>query len=118
MAVLTVGGGIYYMEHGNKQTFERAQEVVEDVVESVPHEPTEEEMRLAELMEIKEQEAKLEVKRDMQKEEQKVKVEDYKTRIASLQKEYDTYVASSSAEIKSTEAELANFIKATSMLKN
>lgn len=113
-----LGGGIYFMEHGNKETYQAVQEKVEDVKEIVTPEPTEGEKRLAEVMKVKEQEAKLEVKRDMQKEEYAKGKAEYETRIKALNDEFVGYKTTKEAEIKATEAELANFIKATTLSEN
>lgn len=93
----------------------QAQEIIE---QEQPVEPTAEELLYAEKLKIKEQEARLEAKRDIQIQELDAKSIEYSAHIAELQKEYDTYVAQKEAEIKETEAELASFIKATSLSKN
>lgn len=81
-------------------------------------EPTEEEKRLAELMKIKEQEARLEVQLDLQKEELAAKEAEFDSAIAALEKERDDYVAAKEGEIKATEAQLADFIKNTAVSRN
>lgn len=112
--ILGAGGGIYWMEHGNKEVYQAVQEKVEEVVQ----EPTEEDKRLAEIMKVKEQEAKLELKHDMLKEEYASGIAEFEARIKKLNEEKAAYDKEKSSEIKSAEAELANFIKATSVSKN
>lgn len=90
----------------------------QDIGQVIRQEPTEEELRLSELMKVKEQEARLEVKRDMQKEELATKSAEYKQKLSELQSEFDAYVKDKNAEIKETEAELASFMKATAVSKN
>lgn len=115
--ILGAGGGIYWMEHGNKEVYQAVQDKVEEVKEVV-QEPTEEDKRLAEIMKVKEQEAKLELKRDMLKEEYASGTAEFEARIKKLNEEKAAYDKEKSSEIKSAEAELANFIKATSVSKN
>lgn len=111
LAVIVIGlilGGITYK---NKEVQYEAPIQAQEVMEvAVPNEPTAEELLFAEKMKIKEQEARLESKRDVQKQELEAKSAEYDARIAELQKEYDAYVDQKEIEIKSTEAELASFI--------
>lgn len=101
--------GIVSVDNTQKESAEKVTEVTK---------PTKEEQRLADLMKIKEQEAKLEVKRDIQKEELETKSAEYESKIAALKAEYSGYVETKNSEIKATEAELASFIKATVESKN
>lgn len=116
VGVVLGGATVGYMKMTEPETY--TQEIIETVKEQVIHEPTEEEKLLAERMKIKEQEARLEVKRDMQKDEFEVKSAEYEEQIATLKKEYEAYTTATEAEIKATEAELASFIKAMALSKN
>lgn len=119
-------GGItiayFYFNHSDEVTY--VQEI-KDTVSLAPvpvKEPTAEEkaeaIQFAEIMKIKEQEARLEAKRNVQKEELRVKSADFEAQIEALKKEYTSYTTGKEAEIKATEAELASFIKATGLSKN
>lgn len=116
LGVVLGGATVGYMKMTEPETY--TQEIIETVKEQVVHEPTEEEKLLAERMKVKEQEARLEVKRDMQRNELKIKSAEYEEQIATLKKDYDAYTTAKEAEIKATEAELASFIKATTLSKN
>lgn len=116
VGVVLGGATVGYMKMTEPETY--TQEIIETVKEQVIHEPTEEEKLLAERMKIKEQEARLEVKREMQKDEFAEKSAEYEEQIATLKKEYEAYTTATEAEIKTTEAELASFIKSTTLSKN
>ncbi len=113
-------GGIIWLGYFSPLTttvVTTTQEVIENVTPEVK-EPTAEEKQFAEIMKVKEQEAKLEAKRNVQKEELKVKSADFEAQINALKAERDAYVSQKETEIKATEAELASFIKATALSKN
>ena len=116
VGVVLGGATVGYMKMTEPETY--TQEIIETVKEQVIHEPTEEEKLLAERMKIKEQEARLEVKREMQKDEFAEKSAEYEEQIATLNKEYEAYTTATEGEIKATEAKLASFIKAMALSKN
>ncbi len=114
--VLGILGGIMFFK--KSEPVQYIQQVADSVTPELPKEPTAEELLFAEKMKIKEQEARLETKRDVLKEQFETGSAEYESKIAALKAEFAAYASSSQAEIKTTEAELASFIKATSMSKN
>jgi ribosome recycling factor len=115
--VVGVLGGITYL-YMNKPVTYTQEIIIPQVKEEEPKEVSAEDQHFAELMKIKEQEARLEAKVQVKKEEFDVKDAEYTAKIAELQKEYDSYVATAEADIKASQAELASFIKATSLSKD
>lgn len=120
-------GGItlayFYFAHSGKVSWTR-EEIVNNTVDTFTPAPepvkelSAEDKEYEEIMKVKAQEAKLEAKRNVQKEELRIKRDEYDAQIKALQKERDEYVSTKEAEIKATEAELASFIKATALSKN
>lgn len=108
LGVVLGGATVGYMKMTEPETY--TQEIIETVKEQIVPEPTEEEKLFAERMKVKEQEARLEVKRDMQKDELAAKSAEYEAQIATLKEEYAAYTTAKETEIKATEAELASFM--------
>lgn len=108
VGVVLGGATVGYMKMTEPETY--TQEIIETVKEQIVPEPTEEEKLFAERMKVKEQEARLEVKRDMQKDELAAKSAEYEAQIATLKEEYAAYTTAKETEIKATEAELASFM--------